>query len=317
MQITGIEQQMIRVLRVSYLQEEPMKPADADFGVTVDFTKGESDPVAVFGGIAAMLRGFSSLDEVLIEALDPKLEPIMVLEDVEASTITTWVRNKLRQTDDQLIKDADWKKTVGRYALKAKYRVLEYLDKRADAQEAQRLDTLKHDLERLAQDAEFRAIPLRAPIQLEQLVVPLDQIQDAKSLLSEFDRLIVKSDDHEHEVNLRATKRPSEFLPVPAANRQSTGEMEMTLLVRRPDYLGDALWEFKHGSNPISAHILDAEWLDRFRQGQEIIKPGSALVCRVAYSYAYDEKSKLSSAKHDIVKVIKVINTSAHQTDLL
>src|SRR5262245_6125189 len=209
MQITGIDSPMIRVLRVSYLQEEPMKPADADFGVTVDFIKGESDPVAIFGGVAEMLRGFANLDEVLIEALDPHLEPIMVLEDVEVGSITTWVRNKVRQTDDQLIQAGDWKKLVGRYALKAKYRVLEYLDKRADAQEAKRLDTLKHDLERLAQDAEFRALPLRTSIPLERLVKPLDQIQDAKALISEVDRVIIKTDDQQYEIDLSVTKRPS------------------------------------------------------------------------------------------------------------
>ena len=65
-----------------------MKPADADFGITIDFTRGESDAVAVFSGLSQLLKGFSELDEVLMEALDADLEPIMVLEDVEAASIT-------------------------------------------------------------------------------------------------------------------------------------------------------------------------------------------------------------------------------------
>jgi hypothetical protein len=293
-----------------------MKPADADFGVTVDFAKGQSDPVAVFASLTQLLKGFGDLDDVLIEALHPELEPVMVIEDVEAASITTWVRNKLRNSDDELIKAGDWKKVVGQYAVKAKYRVLEYLDTRADKEETQRLTTLRNDLERLASESEFRAIPVRISIPLNDLVVPLDRIQEAKSLLSKSDRLVIKSDGDEHEVDLTVTKRPSDFLPL-SEPQLTSGEMEMVLLIKKPDYLGESLWEFRHGTTPIYAHILDAGWLDRFHHGKEIITPGSALVCQVSYSYGYDENGALQTAKHEILKVLRVIRGREEQTSFL
>ena len=35
---------------------------------------------------------------------------------------------------------------------------------------------------------------------------------------------------------------------------------------------------------PVLAHIKDEVWLEQFRAGKEVIVPGSALVCDVAYS---------------------------------
>jgi hypothetical protein len=90
----------------------------------------------------------------------------------------------------------------------------------------------------------------------------------------------------------------------------------MVLLVRKPDYLGDTLWEFRHGRQTIDAHILDENWLNRFRAGREIIVPGSALDCLVEYQYGYDERGDLVSQKHDVVEVKRVINRDRTQGQL-
>ncbi len=81
----------------------------------------------------------------------------------------------------------------------------------------------------------------------------------------------------------------------------------MILLVRKPDYLGDTLWEFRHGRQTIEAHMLDEHWMECFRDGREVITPGSALECIVGYQYGYDEKGDLVTEKHDVIEVIHVI----------
>jgi hypothetical protein len=299
------------------VQGEPVKPDDADFGITVDFVRGQPDPVQIYGGLAELLKGFTELDHVLLDALDPDLEPIMVIEDVEAESITTWIRGKLESADDEVIKSGDWKRAVGKFALKAKYRVLEYLDKRADKEEFDRLTTLQSDLEKLARSAENRAIPVRVSIPLPDPVGPLDRIQEAKDLLANADRIIVKSDLGTHEINLEATKKPSDFLPL-SEPELTSGEMEMVLLVKKPDYLGESLWEFRHGNTPVHAHILDSGWLSDFQSGEVVITPGDAPVCRVSYGYGYDSQGKLKKVKHEVLKVHRVIQIAqGHQTSLL
>jgi hypothetical protein len=64
----------------------------------------------------------------------------------------------------------------------------------------------------------------------------------------------------------------------------------MILVVKRPDFLGDARWEFRHGRLPIEAKILDGGWLADFRNGVAVLKPGDALraMVRSRVRYGYD-----------------------------
>jgi len=289
---------------------EQTHPIRGDFGVTIDFAKGQSDPVKIFEALAEMLEGLRRFDDVIIGSIDPHLETAMVLQEVEANSITAWVRNRLRQVDDDALKQFDWKQQIGAFAVKAKYIALDYLDRRAAENEHARLEQLRDDLTKIIQDASLRHLPLHAPIDLKTLAAPLDQIQDAKRHLSKSDRVIVQSEGRRHELNLDATKRPSDFIPIEPITSETSGTMPMVLLVRRPDYLGDTMWEFRHGKSAINAHILDREWLELFRSGDVLISPGCALDCLVSYSYGYNASGEMKVSKHDVIAVRKIINGS-------
>jgi hypothetical protein len=55
--------------------------------VTVDFAKGKADPVKTFESMAVLLEGFRKFDHLMLGALDPHIETVMVLEDVEAAPL--------------------------------------------------------------------------------------------------------------------------------------------------------------------------------------------------------------------------------------
>jgi hypothetical protein len=80
----------------------------------------------------------------------------------------------------------------------------------------------------------------------------------------------------------------------------------MVLKVRKPDYLGDSKWSFKHGSKTIEAKINDSEWLFKFKNREEDIRPQDALVCDVTVTAKYDHDSNLISTTYEIVKVVKI-----------
>ncbi|TXM59232.1 hypothetical protein [Methylobacterium sp. WL120] len=283
-----------------------MKPDDAEMGVTIDFAKGEASPRRVFGSLITILEGFEALDRLMVSALDPRIVPLMVLEDIEAASITAWVRTRLRQVDDEVLKSGDWKKGVGAVLVKGKHRTLEYLDTREAADEGKRLMQLRDDLEKLLESAPVRHLPQPLPITLQDLVKPLDQIQAGKAALSANDRLLLTTEAGVYEANVAETKRPSEYLTA-AEGSKASGVMPMQLLVRRPDYLGEAKWDFRHGRDTVTAAILDEVWLQRFKAGAVPIVPGSALACMVRYAYEYDQGGRLTSAQHDVVEVQRVI----------
>ncbi|MEE4012083.1 hypothetical protein V1T76_08485 [Roseibium sp. FZY0029] len=283
-----------------------MKPADADYGVTIDFERGTSDPVRVFEAMVKALGGFRDIDRLVLGAADPDLTPIMVLEDVEAASITSWVKNKVSAIDDMALKEFDLKQQVGKYAVKAKYLILKYLDERLVKEEAARLETLRDDLYKLStENPTERKLPLPSRILLEDLTKPLDKIQDAKRLLGPSDRMIFKDEGGTHELDKSVTKKPSSY--VKEIEKDSVGEMEMILTIRKPDLLGKSQWEFRHGKDSLSANIEDDFWLETLHKGEVSIVSGSGISCTVAYKYEYDERGNLISKHHDIVKVHRVI----------
>lgn len=293
-----------------------MRPKNADFGITIDFERGSSDPVRVFSALTELLTATKAMDRLLLGAVDPRVEPIMILEEVEVASVTTWIRNKVKNLDDQAIKDLDIRKQFGNYLVKAKYRIVDYLDKKAETEERQRLEDLREDLYKLAAQEQVSGIPMPDKIPLRDLVTPMDQIQAAKSLLGPNDTVTLRSEDRDYELNLENKKRPSDYINSDK-DQDYSGSVDMVLLVRKPDYLGNAQWEFKHGRTPISASIEDKAWLSRFRSGNEIVLPGSAISCRVNFEHKYTKSGKLISSKHEITNIYTVIPPESRQPSWL
>ena len=73
-----------------------------------------------------MIAGFEQLDETVTPSVDSKIESVLLLEDIEAGSITIWLKNILKAIPDEGLKDLEWKKAVGTYLLKAKYVALRF-----------------------------------------------------------------------------------------------------------------------------------------------------------------------------------------------
>ncbi|WP_373504271.1 hypothetical protein [Aestuariivirga sp.] len=110
-----------------------MPPEDADLCLTIDFKKGEGNPRRVFDAASLMIEGFERIDALTIGSIDSEIEPLLVLEDVEAGSIKIWLKNVLKATDDQALKEMDWKPAVGKYLVRAKYIALKWLDEGSES----------------------------------------------------------------------------------------------------------------------------------------------------------------------------------------
>ena len=292
--------------------EPPMPPPDSDFAFTIQFQKGSGNPRRVFDAASTLIDAFEVLDKALVDSVDVKISPLMVLEDVESGSIKVFLKNILSRIDDDALKTADWKLLVGHYLVKAKYLVLEACDKDAPPQ----LSDLRDGLRRLAQDTDVRHLPDYAPIHEGRLLTAIDRIQDAKGELDPGDRLTIKSEDRVYEVNLASQWEPSEVV-TPADTTTSTSHGEVILTIRKPDFIKDTMWQFSLGKNTLSAQIHDADWLARFHHREIPIAPGDALRCIVTFTYFYDEKGGLIDQKIEIDKVLGVIRGPGPQGSLL
>lgn len=292
-----------------------MPPSDADFSFTIDFEKGAGDPRRVFDAASALVDAFELMDEALVPVVDAKIKTVMVLEDVEAGSLKVWLKNVLDRVPDEAIKDFEWKKAVGHYLLKAKYVLLKFCDDENTGGRAA-LDAIREKLRELGRETDVRHLPDYAPIHEGRLIASLDQLQEAKRTLGPNDRLMVETDDKTYEVDLTKTWTPSEAI-VPMDTTETHSDGEMFLTVRKPDMLGEAMWQFAHGKSNLSAPIHDEPWLQDYHDRKIPILPGDALKCQVRFTFTYDEKGVLIEQKTEIIKVLEVIKGPGPQTRLL
>ena len=94
-------------------------------------------------------------------------------------------------------------------------------------------------------------------------------------------------------------------------------DAELILKVRKPDFLADTLWTFKHGTETIQAKIDDKEWLGRYLNGEEAVLPGDSLRVRIHSVATYDNGQNLMKTKYSIIKVIDIVHKERVETTSL
>ena len=59
-------------------------PRNADFSFHIVFQKGRGNPRRIFDAASELIDGFERLDGAVASSADIQLQPVMVLEDIEA-----------------------------------------------------------------------------------------------------------------------------------------------------------------------------------------------------------------------------------------
>jgi len=278
----------------------------------IDFEKSSS-PADVFAIATDLVRSFEEFDRAILGSINSKIKSKMVLEDVEIGSLKVFLRNVLVGLEDDAVKSLDWKQQVGKYALKAKYKAIKWLDQKIEEDEKPKLADLTEEIGKLAEETDVNYLPDYAPIKQSRLAQSLDIFQRAKQKLKENETITITLDESEYRVKTRGEWMPSTFAE-PDSEQELHNESDLLLVIKKPDFLGNSRWEFRHGKSYIRAAIEDDEWLSRFQQGQFPVKPGDALKVRVIFINKYDKNGKLIEAISKITKVYGVINRPSSET---
>ena len=96
----------------------------------------------------------------------------------------------------------------------------------------------------------------------------------------------------------------------------NSNESIMILKVRKPDYLGESKWEFVLDRG-FDAKIIDIDWLNRFQNRIEDVRPGDAIRANVRTEIRYGYEGEVVGVRHTIVKVIEVVRFNPPSQALL
>lgn len=286
---------------VGITTRRPNSPDDADFAIYIDFKKGEGNPSRVFKAADEVIKALQRLDRALCISVDSSIQPLMVLEEIETGSLRIWLKNILTSTDDQALKDIDWKPAIGKYLVRAKYAYIKWSNK---SEEGATLADLGQEIKKIAEETDVKYLPDYAPPSPHELAVVTQDLSVAKSSLIDADKMLYVSPDNDPlDFNLKAYWAPEDLEVMTVKETAKFENMTMNLIVKKPDYLGSSKWDFRHGTKPIFAHIHDKEWLDEFHARKVDIRPGDALRCMVTVEYFYGFDNELVKETHTVTKV--------------
>ncbi len=284
----------------------------ADFCLKIDFQKDSENPSRVFKAAYELIEALKEIDKCLMDVVDPHIEPVLLLEDVEAGSLKIWLKHLLEELDDEAIKTLDWKPQAGKYLLLAKYLIIDFCNKETRITNASQLAPLERDIFQSAQDSNANQLPYYRPISRKGLLEGMNKVSAALGNLNKEDKVSYITESQEVPFNLSFSVVPTveELLTAEETKLEGTS----VLKVKKPDFLGDSQWEFKHENRIVRAKILDAPWLEQYRSGQVYLLPGDAMKVEMEHLAQYDDRGNIVSEQYNILKVIKIVrNDTAEQ----
>ena len=262
----------------SNMPPQIIAPADpaSSFEIKIDFEKHSEQPSRVFQCMAQMIESFHLIDNDLLLPFDIRAETFLILEDITAGSLRTCLTTMLRSVDDEGLKAGDVKKVIGNYLLKGKYRLIHFLENKKQITDRIEIETLGADLHELAVETDVKKLPSYKPVSFTALLRDIQLITLAVEQLKPADtaKFISKNGEVQFNQSFRYHQDAVEALLTKETKNSENSEI---LKVKKPDYLGDSMWELKYRERVIPAKITDHNWLLEFQSRRVDVRPGDAL----------------------------------------
>ncbi len=277
------------------------------FCITIDFDKKSENPSRVFQTMTDIINSFQNLDRDLINGINSQLDPVILLEDIQSGSMKTWLINALKGLPDEALKDCDWKKIIGHYLVKAKYIIINRLEGKTSITNAKEIIEIRKELYEEAVKMDIKSFPYYEPIPIPKLIKNISLINQSLSHLNQSDKAYLEIDGHQKaDFNLSFNFSPENIEEL-LTKESLSSQVLMILKVKKPDYLGSSMWDFKYGGRTISAKILDDDWLIRFQQRKLDIRPGDSIKANVKTTVKYGHDNSVIATIYEVLNVNEIL----------
>jgi hypothetical protein len=111
------------------------------------------------------------------------------------------------------------------------------------------------------------------------------------------------------EIN-RSFRVTPETIEEVLTERTIVNPRNMILKVKKPDFLGDSMWDFRFEGKKFSAKVIDLGWLGEFHRGGITLRPGDALDVAAEETVRYGYDQEVIATHYKVVQVRDVIPRS-------
>ena len=274
----------------------------ADFGFQIDFARNTEDPARIFRALSELIKFCEVTDKALIKSLDIDVEYKLILDDIEEGSLIVWLKYDFDSINEKINL-----RFIYSYLVSGKSCIIEFIQQKNTMSRSDVID-LQERLQNRAKETKINPLDIYIPVNEKDLVLSLTSSTSATSNLQASEKLAyLAGESHLHfNPNFSLSAKEGENLLV---KDKITSNLKMILKVKKPDYLGESKWQFKHNRRTIEVKITDLDWLESFQKNREFsIKPGDAIKAEVEVTSKYGFSGEILSTEYVLKKVIEVVS---------
>lgn len=277
------------------------------YEIKIEFEENTRNPSNIFYSMGKMIDSMNNLDNVLVESLPCMCEMDIMLESIETGSLRTRLKTILMDIDDEDLKELNWKKIIGRFLVRAKYKIIDIIDKSETIKTKNDIKIVMNSINTIAQE-EFSGYNINPNVSTSRMLDALSTISDAMKQLGENEKVIYISSEGSvvFNKNFNLSQEDIELL---LTEKNVTSTTKEILVVKKPDYLGKSKWEFYHKEKEkiIYVKLLDDLWLNAFQAGNIDLRPGDSMDVSLETSISLDSEMREVSTSYYLHKVYKII----------
>lgn len=278
--------------------------------------KEEKNAIEAFAQIIKFYEILQAFDKSVIRNINAAYIPEYGLENVEYGSLKTRLVQILKAIPDELIQDLEWKKIIGFFLVKAKYRLIKFLSEENKIESREQIkkitDEINNDIKQIGNEHHLLVTEISEYVILNVA----DDLSKEVNNLKDKELLEYKSKAGNTFVQKGVYINKPKIL-FELGEKTIVNETTEILKVKKVDLLSDIpKWDFLQSKKPLSAKMLDTEWLNSFHSRQVNIQPEDALAVTLRTIHTYTPSYKSKKTDFEIIKVLSVIGPNDADTQL-
>lgn len=276
------------------------------FQIKLEFDKNTENPSRLFYSFAEMIDSVNHLDTVIAKTLNSTITSKIILDDVEKGSILAKLWNELVISEDGKIDNPEPTNNFKEYIEKSRNIAIDFVAKNKHSVED--LQKLGDDIIEIAKIKNVSETFSYAEPDLIELGKSINKMKTATNELDNNEGFILQSSNENPSgiIKSGAEKIDIELVEKSLTKEEITNNYDAFYKIKKPDFLGDSQWDFKHGNKSIKVKILHQDWLDKFHKGEIVVLPGDSLKVKIKQTNKYNRNGYLISEKIEIIKVLEI-----------
>lgn len=276
------------------------------YPVRIEYDPDTEGPSRLFHTLGELIESFKKSDELLAASIGAEIKVKQYLKSVADGSIIAWIKNKIEIPDQNTLSQQPTSIDVETFLNNGKKIIVESLKENKSFRKKEDFTEVKEKLKKNASITSNGSDFNYKEIDTLSLASNIKSITDAVKRLNTNEKAFIGDPENKFEIPKDTEIFISEIRESFIAETIES-EGEKILKIKRIDFLGESMWDFKFGNTPVPAKINDEKWMKKFHNREINLYPGDALHVLLKTKSDYDKRGSLILEHNEVLKVIKII----------